>query len=74
MEKIICAAGLRHAGTIFYKSIMRLAYADDADIIGRSICELEDAFSKFAKKARSFSPAVNQPSQRTLYQLPMIPA
>ena len=32
MEKIICAAGLRHTGTIFYKSIMPLAYADDVDI------------------------------------------
>ena len=37
MEKIICAAGLRHTGTIIYKSIMPLAYADDVDIIGRSI-------------------------------------
>ena len=41
MEKIICAAGLRHTGTILYKSIMPLAYADDVDIIGRSICEVE---------------------------------
>ena len=34
MEKIICAAGLKHCGTIFYKSVMLLAYADDVDIIG----------------------------------------
>ena len=27
MERIICATGLRHSGTIFYKSFMRLAYA-----------------------------------------------
>ena len=48
MEKIICAAGLRRTGTIFDKSIMSLAYADDVDIIGRGICKVEAAFPKFA--------------------------
>ena len=42
MERIICAAGLRHSGTIFYKSVMPLAYANDVDIIGRSDREVED--------------------------------
>ena len=51
MEKIICAAGLRH---------MPLAYADDVDVIGRSICEVEAAFSKFAEEARSIGLAVNE--------------
>ena len=54
MEKIICAASLRHTGTIFYKN------ADDVDIIGRSICEVEAAFSKFAEEARSIGLAVNE--------------
>ena len=36
METIICAADLRHNGTIFYKSVMSLAYADDVDIVGRN--------------------------------------
>ena len=53
LKKIICAAGLRHTGTIFYKSIMPLAYADNVDIIGRSICEVEAAFSKFAEEMPS---------------------
>ena len=60
MEKMICAAGLRHTGTIFYKSIMPLAYADDVDIVGRSICKVEAAFSKFAEEARSIGVAVNE--------------
>ena len=59
MEKIICAA--------FYKSIMPLAYADDVDIIGRSICEVEAAFSKFVEEARSIGLAVNE--SRTKYVL-----
>ena len=48
-ERIICAAGLRDSGTIFYKSVMTLAYADDVDIIGRSDREVAVALSKFAE-------------------------
>ena len=66
MEKIICAAGLRHTGTIFYKSIMALAYADDVDIIGRSICEVVGAFSKFAEDARSINLSVNENKTKLL--------
>ena len=51
---------LRHTGTIFYKSIMPLAYAHDVDIIGRSNCEVAAAFSKFAEEARSIGLAVNK--------------
>ena len=49
MEKIICAAG-----------IMPLACADDVDIIGKSICEVEAAFFKVAEEARSIGLAVNE--------------
>ena len=66
MEKIICAAGLRHTGTIFHKSSMPQAYADDVDIIGRSICELEAAYSKFAEEARSIGLAVNESKTKSL--------
>ena len=38
---------------------MPLEYADDVDIIGRSICEVEAAFSKFDEEARSIGLAVN---------------
>ena len=68
MEQIICAAGLRHTATIFYKSIMPLAYADDVDIIGRSICEVEAAFSKFAEEARSIGLAEMRARQSCFYQ------
>ena len=49
MEKIIRAPGLKHAGTIFYKSVMSLAYADDFDIIGRSKREVTAAVSIFVE-------------------------
>ena len=63
MERIICAAGLRHSDTIFYKSVIPLAYADDVDIIGRSICE---EVSKFAEEARSIGLAVNESKTKYL--------
>ena len=45
---------------------MPLAYADDVDIMGRSICEVEAAFSKFAQEARSIGLAVNQSKTKYL--------
>ena len=66
MKKIICAVGLKHTGKIFYKSIMRLANADDVVIIARSICEVEAAFSKFAEDARSIGLAVNESKTKYL--------
>ena len=49
---------------------MPLAYADDVDIIGRSICEVAAAFSKFAEKARSIGLAVNESKTKLLLSTP----
>ena len=45
---------------------MPLAYADDVDIIGRSICKVEAAFSKFAEEARNIGLAVNESKTKLL--------
>ena len=45
---------------------MPVAYADDVDIIGRSICEVDAAFSKFAEEARSIGLAVNESKSKLL--------
>ena len=45
---------------------MPLAYADDVDIIGRSICEVEASFSKFAEEARSIGLIVNESKTKLL--------
>ena len=66
IERIICAAGLRHGGTISYKSVMPLAYADDVDIIGRSDSEVAVTFSKFAEEVRSISLAVDESKTKYL--------
>ena len=44
----------------------KLAYADDVDIIGRSICEVEASFSKFAEEAQSIGLAVNESKTKLL--------
>ena len=59
MEKIIRAADLRRSGTIFYKSVMLLAYADDIDIIGQSTREVSAAFSRLEKESSRMGLAVN---------------
>ena len=65
-ERIICAAGLKHSDTIFYKSVMPLANADDVGIIGRSDREVAVAFSKFAEEVRSIGLAVNESKTKFL--------
>ena len=45
---------------------MPRAYADDVYIIGRSICEVAAAFSKFPEEARSFGLAVNETKTKYL--------
>ena len=47
---------------------MPLAFADDVDIIGRSIFEVEAAFFKFAEEALSIGLAVNKSKTKLFYQ------
>ena len=72
MERIICAAELRHSGKIFYKNVMPLAYADHVDIIGRSDRKVAVAFSKFAEETRSIGLTVNEGKTKYLHQQPRI--
>jgi hypothetical protein len=60
MEKIMRTAELVHNGTIFYKSVMPLAYADDVDIIGRSSREVSAAFTRFEEASKNMGLAVNE--------------
>ncbi|XP_054085666.1 LINE-1 retrotransposable element ORF2 protein isoform X1 [Zeugodacus cucurbitae] len=66
LEKIIRAAELNREGTIFYKSVQLLAYADDIDIIGsnnRAVCS---AFSRMDKEAKRMGLEVNEDKTKYL--------
>ena len=49
MERIARAADLRNSGTIFHKSFMLLAYADDFDSIDLNRRAVTAAFSALEK-------------------------
>jgi sorting nexin-29 len=45
LEKVIRDAAVNIRGTLFYKSVQILAYADDTDIIGRTQAAVTEAFT-----------------------------
>ena len=60
-------AGVHRKGTIFYKSVQLLAYADDIDIIVRTMREVTTAFSAIERKSAKLGLAVNE--GKTKYML-----
>ena len=51
LEKAVRNAGMQTSGTIFYKSVQLLTYADDIDIIARSRATLKEAFLSLERVA-----------------------
>jgi sorting nexin-29 len=45
LEKVIRDAAVNTRGTVFYKSVQILAYADDIDITGRTQAVMIEAFT-----------------------------
>lgn len=52
LEKVIKKAGVTKDGTIFFKPIQIMSYADDSDIIATSLDDLKEVFIKIDKTAR----------------------
>ncbi|XP_050745358.1 uncharacterized protein LOC127011601 [Drosophila biarmipes] len=67
MKGVLRKAGVHRSGTIFYKSVQLLAYADDIDIIGRSKRDVTAAFSAIEKESAKVGLAVNE--GKTKYML-----
>lgn len=65
LESIVRAAELNRSGTIFYKSVQLLAYADDIDIIGLNNRAVSSAFSKLDKEAKRMGLVVNETKRST---------
>ena len=67
MESVIGKAGVHRNGTIFYKSVQLLAYADDIVIIGSTMRNVTAAFSAIEGKSAKMGLAVND--GKTKYML-----
>jgi len=65
MEKVVRNAGIQTNGTIFYKSVQLLAYADDTDIIARSQTALKEAFLSLERAAGEMGLKINK--EKTKY-------
>ena len=64
-EKVVRNAGVQMSGTIFYKSVQLLAYADDIDIIARTRTALKEAFLSLERAAGEMGLQINE--EKTKY-------
>jgi len=60
LEKVIRDAAVNIRGTIFYKSVQILAYANNIDIIGRTQVAMIEAFTSLEKAATGMNLFINQ--------------
>jgi sorting nexin-29 len=65
LEKVIRDSGVQTRGNIFFKTVQILAYADDIDLMARTIPGLIEAFLNLEKSARNMGLVVNQ--EKTVY-------
>ena len=67
MEAVIRRAGAERSGTIFYKSVQLLAYADDIDIIGKTKRAVSAVFSDIEKESAKVGLMVNQAKTKYMH-------
>jgi hypothetical protein len=60
LEKVVRDACINTRGTIFYKSVQILVFADDIDIIGRTQKCMKDAFLNLERAAKKTNLQINQ--------------
>jgi len=65
LEKVIQDSGIQTRGAIFLKTVHILAYADDIDLMARTIPGLNEAFLNLEKSARNMGLVINQ--EKTVY-------
>ena len=51
LERVLRKAGVHRNSTIFYKSVQFLAYADNIDIIERTLCDVTASFSAIERES-----------------------
>jgi sorting nexin-29 len=60
LEKVSWDSGFQTRGTIFFKTVQILAYADDIDLMAHTIPGLSEAFLNLEKCARNMGLVINQ--------------
>jgi hypothetical protein len=65
LEKAIRDSGIQIRGTFFYKTVQILAYADDIDLVARTITGLNETFLNLEKSTRNMGLIINQ--EKTVY-------
>uniref|UniRef100_A0A0K8TJE5 Reverse transcriptase domain-containing protein n=3 Tax=Lygus hesperus TaxID=30085 RepID=A0A0K8TJE5_LYGHE len=59
LERVVRLAGLSSRGNIFYKSTQLLAYADDINLMARTVRSLEEAFESLSQAAAEMGLQIN---------------
>jgi hypothetical protein len=70
LEGVVRRAGVEKGGSIFTKSVQLLGFADDIDIIGRSVRAVKDAYIKLEKEANRIGLRVNEDKTKFLMVSP----
>ena len=65
LEKVIRDSGIQTRETVFFKTVQILAYADDIDLMARTVPGLSEAFLHLEKSARNMGMVINQ--EKTVY-------
>jgi sorting nexin-29 len=60
LEKAVRASGIEKRGTIYYKSVQIVAYADDIHITGRTETAVREVFENLEITAREMGLQVNE--------------
>jgi len=66
LEKVLRNAGIQTSGTIFYKSVQLLVYADDIDIIVNSPTALKEVFLSLERAAGEMGLRINEKKTKYL--------
>lgn len=73
LEKAIRNSQIESTGNIYYKSIQLLGYADDLNIIGRSVAAVKEAYGKLEESAKEIGLAINKEKTKVMAVTPGIP-
>jgi len=65
LENVIRDSGIQTRGTIFFKTLQILVYADDTDLMARTTPGLNEAFLNLEKSARNMGLVIHQ--EKTVY-------